>query len=55
MNTSSIRLSNYDIVVALVEGETGKSLHEHVNSLGEKFPKRNDTPIFQVLFWTQRP
>ncbi|MEE4135027.1 MAG: DUF262 domain-containing protein [Desulforhopalus sp.] len=33
MNTSSVRLSTYDIVVALVEEETGKSLHEHVDKL----------------------
>lgn len=33
MNTSSVRLSTYDIVVALVEEETGKSLHEHVDTL----------------------
>ncbi len=36
MNTSSVRLSTYDIVVALVEGETGKSLHEHVEALNEE-------------------
>jgi hypothetical protein len=35
MNTSSVRLSTYDIVVALVEEETGKSLHEHVDALNE--------------------
>jgi len=35
MNTSSVRLSTYDIVVALVEEETGKSLHEHVDVLNE--------------------
>lgn len=39
MNTSSVRLSTYDIVVALVEEETGKSLHEHVDALNEKIPK----------------
>lgn len=33
MNTSSVHLSTYDIVVALVEEETGKSLHEHVDAL----------------------
>lgn len=35
MNTSSVHLSTYDIVVALVEEETGKSLHEHVDALDE--------------------
>jgi hypothetical protein len=42
MNTSSVRLSTYDIVVALVEGETGKSLHEHVNALTEAVPRALD-------------
>src|SRR2546428_440307 len=32
MNTSSVHLSTYDIVVALVEEETGRSLHEHVDA-----------------------
>lgn len=35
MNTSSVKLTTYDIIVALVEGETGKSLHEHVEALNE--------------------
>lgn len=39
MNTSSVRLSTYDIVVALVEGETGKSLHEHVAALNLVVPR----------------
>lgn len=39
MNTSSVRLSAYDIVVALVEEETGKSLHEHVDKLAEAVPR----------------
>ena len=39
MNTSSVRLSTYDIVVALVEEETGKSLHDHVESLAEEIPR----------------
>ncbi|NLJ99902.1 MAG: DUF262 domain-containing protein [Clostridia bacterium] len=39
MNTSSVRLSTYDIVVALVEEETGKSLHDHVEILAEKIPR----------------
>jgi hypothetical protein len=39
MNTSSVRLSTYDIVVALVEDETGKSLHEHVNDLAISVPR----------------
>jgi hypothetical protein len=39
MNTSSVRLSTYDIVVALVEEETGKSLHEHVDALAEAVPR----------------
>lgn len=39
MNTSSVHLSTYDIVVALVEEETGKSLHEHVDSLNMAVPR----------------
>lgn len=39
MNTSSVHLSTYDIVVALVEEETGKSLHDHVETLGEVVPR----------------
>ena len=42
MNTSSVRLDTYDIVVALVEGETGKSLHDHVKVLEEAIPRIND-------------
>ena len=38
MNTSSVKLSIYDIVVALVEGETGKSLHEHADALAVASP-----------------
>ena len=37
-NTSSVRLSTYDIVVALVEEETGKSLHMHVDVLRKRVP-----------------
>ena len=39
MNTSSVHLSTYDIVVALVEEETGKSLHEHVAALNVAIPR----------------
>lgn len=39
MNTSSVHLSTYDIVVALVEEETGKSLHEHVDALNMAVPR----------------
>jgi hypothetical protein len=39
MNTSSVHLSTYDIVVALVEEETGKSLHEHVDALNVAVPR----------------
>lgn len=39
MNTSSVRLTIYDIVVALVEEETGKSLHDHVDSLHSLVPR----------------
>ncbi|NIA11900.1 MAG: DUF262 domain-containing protein [Nitrospiraceae bacterium] len=42
MNTSSVRLSTYDIVVALVEEETGKSLHEHVDALAEAVPRASE-------------
>ena len=39
MNTSSVHLSTYDIVVALVEEETGKSLHDHVEALNAAIPR----------------
>lgn len=39
MNTSSVHLSTYDIVVVLVEEETGKSLHAHVDTLDEAVPR----------------
>jgi hypothetical protein len=39
MNTSSVKLSTYDIVVALVEEGTGKSLHEHVDLLAKGVPR----------------
>lgn len=42
MNTSSVKLSTYDIVVALVEDETGKSLHEHVEALRASVPRAAD-------------
>ena len=41
-NTSSVKLSTYDIVVALVEGETGKSLHKYVDALSEAVPRACD-------------
>ncbi len=39
LNTSSVRLSTYDIVVALVEDETDRSLHEHVEDLAAAVPR----------------
>ena len=42
MNTSSMRLSTYDVVVALVEEKTGESLHEHVGTLGEKVVRASE-------------
>ena len=39
MNTSAVRLDTYDIIVALVEGETGKSLHDHVALLKQRTPR----------------
>jgi len=42
MNTSSVRLSTYDIVVALVEEETGKSLHQHVDALAAAVPRASE-------------
>ena len=42
MNTSSVKLSTYDIVVALVEDETGKSLHTHVDALRAAVPRAGD-------------
>lgn len=38
MNTRSVRLTPFDIVVAEVEGETGESLHDHVASLNGQVP-----------------
>jgi len=42
MNTSSVHLTTYDIVVALVEAATGKSLHEHVDNLVEAIPRASE-------------
>lgn len=42
MNTSSVHLSTYDIVVALVEEETGKSLHDHVDALNVSVPRASE-------------
>lgn len=39
MNTSSVKLSTYDIIVALVEDETGNSLHDHVQNLVAEVPR----------------
>ncbi len=39
MNTSSVRLSTYDIVVALVEEETGASLHDYVDRVDQAVPR----------------
>ncbi len=38
MNTRSVRLTPFDIVVAEVEAEEGKSLHDHVASLNGQVP-----------------
>jgi len=42
MNTSSVRLSTYDIIVALVEEETGASLHDHVQALCNEVTRAED-------------
>lgn len=42
MNTSSVKLTTYDVIVALVEGETGKSLHEHVEELADACPRASE-------------
>ncbi len=42
MNTSSVKLSTYDIIVALVEEETGKSLHDHVDAVQQAVPRAGD-------------
>lgn len=42
MNTSSVKLTTYDVIVALVEGETGKSLHEHVDELADACPRAGE-------------
>ena len=42
MNTSSVKISTYDVGVALVEDETGKSLHEHVDALAAAVPRASD-------------
>jgi hypothetical protein len=49
MNTSAVTLSTYDIIVALVEGETGKSLHDHVNLLDTSVPRAQDYAILPNL------
>ncbi len=38
MNTRSVKLTPFDIVVAEVEAETGQSLHDHVASLNGQVP-----------------
>ena len=42
MNTSSVKLSTYDIIVALVEDKTEKSLHEHVDELADEVPRASE-------------
>jgi hypothetical protein len=42
LNTSSVKLTAYDIVVALVEDTAETSLHELVDSLATKVPKVKD-------------
>jgi hypothetical protein len=42
MNTSSVHLSTYDIVVALVEEGTGQSLHDHVDQLSLAVPRAKE-------------
>ncbi len=42
MNTSLVKLSTYDIVVALVEEKTGESLREHVDVLETDVPRSAD-------------
>jgi len=42
LNTSSVKLTAYDIVVALVEDSADVSLHDKVDTLGEKIPKLKD-------------
>ena len=42
LNTSSVKLTAYDIVVALVEDAAETSLHELVDSLAIKVPKAKD-------------
>jgi hypothetical protein len=39
MNTSSVKLSAYDIVVALVEEEAGVSLHDYIEDLSDAVPR----------------
>lgn len=43
-NTSSVKLSTYDIIVALIEEQTGKSLHSHVKQLQDRVPRAEDYP-----------
>jgi len=38
LNTSSVKLKPYEIIVALVEGETGKSIRDHVERLKSEVP-----------------
>ena len=42
MNTSSVKLTIYDIIVALVEDETGLSLHDYVATLDNAVPRAKE-------------
>ncbi|MHB8205213.1 MAG: GmrSD restriction endonuclease domain-containing protein [Desulfomonilaceae bacterium] len=42
MNTSSVRLTTYDIVVALVEEETEKGLHKYLDEMNTAIPRASE-------------
>jgi Uncharacterized conserved protein len=42
MNTSSVKLTIFDIIVALVEDETGLSLHDYVATLDNSVPRAKE-------------
>ncbi len=49
MNTSSTRLSTYDIIVALVEEETGKSFEKRIRILEQDVPRAKEYAAVKKL------
>ena len=55
MNTRSVPLTAFDIIVARVEGETGESLHDLVASLEGQVPGLNRYVARKIWCCRQRP